>query len=307
MHSSAVNALFHRIAVTTMFIFVTAHMGSAQGGVTYSALRHGKWGVYYQSDLSAVPLQVRKAMAADQSSPVLAFDGSRVAYEVQGVGIYVCPVGSSDQCQVIRPKNGFVVRPTWHPSTREILYVNYTANGGQEDSEIVATGSGLEKSTLFIQQTGNQDYPDISPDGRFLAYTVASTISLRKNGMQVVQQLWLMDLGIGRARQLLMSNARDLQPDWSSSGQELAFASDRTGQYEIWFVRSDGTGLRQVTSGLGAKTWPAWSPDGRSIMFTRVKDGRHGLRIIGTDGSNDRPFKPFGSKSNIELRDADWQ
>ena len=307
MNAPVIDTVQWRAAVPLMLVSLLPCTPFAHAGIVFSALRQATWSIYIQPDLTSAPKPIEEAIPGDASAPALAPDGRRVALEKQGQGVYVCERGPSSTCQLIRLKRGSAVRPAWHPRTNELLFVRYLTGGAHEDSDFMITRDALKTTSIFIEQTGIQDYPDFSPDGRFLAYTVSSTISLHRNGMQVVQQLWLMDLGSGRGRQLLMSNARDLQPDWSPSGQELAFASDRTGQYEIWVVRSDGTGLRQVTSGLGAKTWPAWSPDGRSIMFTQVKDGQHGLRIIGPDGSNDRPFKPFGSKSNIELRDADWR
>jgi TolB protein len=185
--------------------------------------------------------------------------------------------------------------------------VNYVFSGGHEDADILATRHGLKETSPLLTQTGNQDYPDVSPDGRLLAYTSGHTISLHRSGVQVVQQIWVMNLETGTARQLILSNAQDIQPDWSPLGRELAFASDRTGQFEIWVVNADGSDLRQVTSGPGAKTWPAWSSDGNTILFTLTKDGRQSLWLIDVDGTNFRPFEPFGPNADVELRDADWR
>ena len=208
---------------------------------------------------------------------------------------------------MVRPSSGAAVRPTWHPQRSELIFVNYVTSRDHEDSDLMISRDGMAQSGLLLAQTGNQDYPDISPDGRLLAYTSSYTISLRKGAVQVIQQLWVMNLVTGMARQILLSDAQDTHPDWSPSGEELAFASDRTGQFEIWVVKADGTGLRQVTSGPGAKTWPAWSPDGKWIMFTLMKDGRQRLWLIGADGAHPRPFEPFGANADVELRDADWR
>ncbi len=39
---------------------------------------------------------------------------------------------------------------------------------------------------------------------------------------------------------------------------------------KIWIVRSDGTGLRQLTTGSGTDETPAISPDGKRIVFART-------------------------------------
>jgi TolB protein len=200
-----------------------------------------------------------------------------------------------------------MVRPTWHPTTNELILVHYVVSAGHEDSDILTTRKGLVETAPLLTQTGNQDYPHVSPNGRLLAYTSAHTISLHRGAVQVVQQLWAMDLTTGVAQQLVAGNAQDIHPRWSPSGRALAFASNRSGQFEIWVVNTDGSGLQQVTSGPGAKTWPAWSPDGKSIMFTLMQDGHQRLWIIDVDGFNLRPFEPFGPGADVELRDADWR
>lgn len=279
----------------------------AEAGLVYSALRQGAWGIYFQPDLASIPQPVAEVVAGDKSAPALAHDRQHVAFEVQGLGVYVCPLSSSAECQVIRPPRGLAVRPTWHPTTGELLFVLYLADLGQEDSDIFVTRGSWTTISPLIAQTGIQDYPNLSPGGRLLAYTSSQTISLHRSAVQVIQQLWRMDLGVGVAQQLMLSTAQDIKPTWSPSGQQLAFASDRTGQFEIWVVNTAGSMPQQVTSGPGAKTWPTWSPDGKAIMFTLMQDGHQRLGLIDIDGSNARSFEPFGAGTDVELRDADWR
>lgn len=298
------------LRVYLVYVVVSLLIGASNfpcwGALVFSALHHGSWKVYFQIDLVSPPQLVAAEVFEDGNASALAPDEQRVAFEVQGIGVYVCPVNSSSMCEIIRPSSNSAVRPAWHQKTGELIFVNYLVGSGHEDSDLMIAHGGMGKSRPLLVQTGNQDYPDISPDGRLLAYTVSHTISLHQGAVQVIQQLWVMDLTTGLAQQLLLSDAQDTHPDWAPSGQEIAFASNRTGQFEIWIVNADGTDLRQVTSGLGAKTWPAWSPDGKSIMFTLSKDGHQNLWIINVDSTYLRAFEPFGPHSSIELRDADW-
>ena len=280
---------------------------TARAGLLYSALRQDTWNIYFQANLTSEPEIVTETIAGDKNASALSPNGRSIAFEVQCIGIYVCLIGSLSKCLLIRPKGGTAVRPTWHPVTGKLLFVRYLADGTKEDADIFVTRNSLTEMDMLIEQTGIQDYPDVSPDGRLLAYTSSHTISVHRSGVQVVQQLWIMNLETGVARQLILGNAQDIQPDWSPSGQQIAFASNRNGQFDIWVVNADGKDLRQITSGSGAKTWPAWSPGGKSIMFTLLKNGNYSLWIINVDGTNLRSFEPFGSGAKIELRDADWR
>lgn len=70
-------------------------------------------------------------------------------------------------------------------------------------------------------------------------------------GVSVVQQLWTLDLGTGKAEQLLLPNAGDIHPQWSPDGSRLAFSSNRTGRYEIWTAAAAGGDLHRITAGPG--------------------------------------------------------
>ena len=60
----------------------------------------------------------------------------------------------------------------------------------------------------------------------------------------------------------------DRYPRWSPDGKRIAFASDRSGAYEIWMIDTDGTNLKQVTfGGKPGTSFPLWSPDGKQLLF----------------------------------------
>jgi len=67
-------------------------------------------------------------------------------------------------------------------------------------------------------------------------------------------------------RQLTNSTATNVRPAWSADGRSIAFQSNRDGPYHIFVMSSDGSNLRQLTSGDDQDDrHPAWSPDGKLI------------------------------------------
>ena len=76
---------------------------------------------------------------------------------------------------------------------------------------------------------------------------------------------------------------------WSgtSKGDLIAFASDRTGNDDIYVARSDGSGATDLTSSLESNDAPVWSPDGKTIAFTHYKNNSVPvIYVIHPDGTN---------------------
>lgn len=73
---------------------------------------------------------------------------------------------------------------------------------------------------------------------------------------------------------------------WSPDGSQLVlsmtgYSEGDTPRGRIYVVNADGSGLRQISSGVDDR-WPAWSPDGTRIAFVR----KHQLFTIAADGSD---------------------
>jgi len=79
----------------------------------------------------------------------------------------------------------------------------------------------------------------------------------------------------GEIRNLTGSpGVREIAPAWSPDGEWIAYLSDRTGEYEIWLRRSDGSGEeRRVThDGDVWRFGPVWSPDSKKLAFGDKKE-----------------------------------
>lgn len=88
----------------------------------------------------------------------------------------------------------------------------------------------------------------------------------------------------------VIPNAFD--PAWSPDGAQLAFASARSGNAEVYVCAADGSSVKRLTSNRGADRSPSWSPDGKRIAFTSSIGGRS-IWLMAADGSGQvQPFKP---------------
>jgi Tol biopolymer transport system component len=67
----------------------------------------------------------------------------------------------------------------------------------------------------------------------------------------------------------------------------IAFVSDRDGDFEIYTMNSDGSGVLQLTSDPADDFNPNWSPDGNKIAFAsnRGAGGDYDVYVMNSDGS----------------------
>lgn len=70
-------------------------------------------------------------------------------------------------------------------------------------------------------------------------------------------------------------------------GETLAYASLRSGFYEIW--TSADSGPRQLTRLQGSAGNPTWSPEGKAIAFDFERDGTMGIYGMRLDGGDPVP------------------
>lgn len=299
-----------RIGLTRWVVALSVYPFAFGGGLAaeqvWSGLDRGSWGIYggFSTDR---PLQIDAfPPGSDLGAPALSPDGSRLAIEAAGQGIGVCSL-ENGACTRLRGVAGVAARPAWNPETGEVIFALYRIDAGSEDSDLWVAGPNLENPRPLVVQTGNQDDPDVSPDGRSLVYSSSQTVLLRQAATRVVRHLWMMDLVTGAPRLLSTTVSQDLHPDWSPDGRRIAFASDRSGQFEIWVMSLDGGELRRVTAGEGSKSWPAWSPDGRTLLFTWLRNGRYALMKVEANASEHETFAPLSPGSDAPMRDADWR
>ena len=72
----------------------------------------------------------------------------------------------------------------------------------------------------------------------------------------------------GTAVQLTTQTSYEANPVWSPDGKQIAFASDRNGNFDIFIMPADGGAARRLTYHSASEIPSAFTPDGKYVFFS---------------------------------------
>ncbi len=125
---------------------------------------------------------------------------------------------------------------------------------------------------LSLKRAGS---PEVSPDGKLVAYTVRET-NWDDNAYET--EIWLADARSGATNQLTNGKKSSTSPAWSPDGSRLAFISDRTDKRQLYLINPRAGEAEPLTSGEEGVGSFAWSPDGASIAYTSTEGKPQSLK-----------------------------
>ena len=109
-------------------------------------------------------------------------------------------------------------------------------------------------------------------------------------------------------RQLTSSTATNVRPAWSPDGKSIAFQSNRDGPYHIYVMNTDGSNLRQITSGNeNDDRHPNWSPDGKTIAVDTGSEIRREIALIDVASKNRTVITKLGMTAQFPSFSPDGQ
>lgn len=161
----------------------------------------------------------------------------------------------------------------------------YQTAGGTDRTLVWYDRSGKKLNTIVDKIT--TDWGRLSPDGKYMAYESPDVQSGSAD-------VWLRDLDRGSDTRFTFNKDTDNRPVWSPDGTRIVFASDRTGNPNLYIKNSSGSQDEQLLFPSKEAVLPCdWSPDGRYIIFQTYiqKTGGWDLFVLPVDG--DKKITPF--------------
>src|ERR1017187_675766 len=159
---------------------------------------------------------------------------------------------------------------------------------------LMLDGSAPERPV--IASTAADTSPQVSPDGRLLAFRSART---------GFSEIWVSDIDGEHARQLtFMKGPGTVSPRWSPDGRYVLFDSRAAGNASLYKIAVTGGTAVRLTSDSPSQTAPSWSRDGRYIYFASDRAGRLQVFRMPADGGAAEPLTHEGGGVSSESPDG---
>lgn len=107
-------------------------------------------------------------------------------------------------------------------------------------------------------------------------------------------------------RSLTRGESTDRQPRYSPDGRWLAFASNRSGNLDVWALERATGKVRQLTDHPADDWDPSFTPDGK-LLWSSSRGGRYEVWLAESDGSNPRKITSDGDGAENPTMGADGQ
>ena len=246
-------------------------------------------------------------LLASVSEPAFSPSGSTVVYVVSrnhekddqsGSDLWSVPWSGGAPRQLTKTPDTSESQPRFGRDGKSIYYLSDA--GDDEETQLwrmSANGGGARQVTRI---PGGISEFDLSPDGK--QAVVVAEVGLRVGSQAEnpppieidrylfkrdgegylddrTQQLFIVDLAKGKARQLTQGQRDHWHPSWSPDGLSLAYTAkergetDRDSNYDVFVQRIDSGAPKKISTSDGPDDdpdWfarPEWSPDSRRVLW----------------------------------------
>ncbi|HCC29828.1 MAG TPA: peptidase S9, partial [Marinilabiliales bacterium] len=131
------------------------------------------------------------------------------------------------------------------------------------------TAEEIEKGILtpeILWKFGRLSGGELSPDGQSVLYSVtyydAKTLKKTSN-------IYVVPATGGTPKKLTEDRFMDVSPVWTPDGKQIAFLSNRYGDYQVWVMNPDGSARVPFTDIEGGVNAFRLSPDGKHLLYLK--------------------------------------
>ena len=164
-------------------------------------------------------------------------------------------------------------------------------NGDLDIYTMDADGKNVKQLTHELGYDGG---PTFSPDGKWIVYRAYHPQSEKDIadykellGQNLIRptslEIWIMKADGSGKKQITNLGAASFGPAFTADGKRIIFASNYDpethvtggmGNFELWLLNPDGSGLERVTHADGFDGFPMFSPDGKKLVWASNRNAK---------------------------------
>ncbi|HMC01872.1 MAG TPA: hypothetical protein VKN14_12625 [Flavobacteriaceae bacterium] len=234
--------------------------------------------------------------------------GTKIIFESNRDGqwqVYTMNIGGDNQKRLIKT-NSNDRRPTWHPYKDIVLFESDRTGTSELYMYDLET---KETSVILLDLFGNKTYGQFAPNGVEVIFNLEDTendfdiyiahskgkrprkivddafvniyphysprgdnilYSSNKNNERETDVIYLYNYITFERSRLSYFKDHSFHPIWSFDGRNVAYAASiKDAKSEIYTMRNDGIGKKQITFNTTEDILPNWSPNGQNLLITR--------------------------------------
>ncbi len=224
----------------------------------------------------------RKLVIAEASQPTVSPNGKQIAFRSWKSdlrGLIEQAIAGGDLWNF--DSHVEAARPTFAPDGQSIMF--FSTEGGEKPAIYHTVGQISEVMRREAQPIQGES-PAWTPDGKQIVY----------KGCLGVDCGLILTNADGSFPKQLTPGLTDTNPAVSPDGKTIAFMSSQAGNWDVYTIGIDGTGVTQVTTDTFEDGLPTWSSDGKTIVFVSNRGNVWSVWATNPDGKNQRSLFELG-------------